>query len=262
MRFPADRMTAFLGALSYSFTSSPQNRKVLFPSARTWSEEVGGRLSLQATDSSTWCGSVSLQRVPGCSHIHKGVRVPSWSGGSRAWPCGHPGRWCSTRWTGRPGTAGGSWGRWSCRKGPSFPHPGRGGGGRTGQIGNTNWGNTEDVMAAVFKGWFRIKKKKKVVRLTRSCWSNGLPVIFCFRETLTAAGLRVLEPSWAAGWHLGKQSEAGAWSVCHDSPPPPVTEIYQTVKCQDNLFSLLNCLIHFHLAASLQILHLGKSSFP
>lgn len=102
--------------------------------------------------------SVVLQRVPGCSHIHKGVRVPSWSGGSRAWPCDHLGRWCSTGRAGRPGTAGGSWGRWSCRTGPSFPHSGTRGGGRTGQTGNTNWRNTEGVMAAVFKGLFRKNK--------------------------------------------------------------------------------------------------------
>ena len=40
MRFPADRMTVFLGLLSEFFSSSPQNRKVSFPSAKTWFDKV------------------------------------------------------------------------------------------------------------------------------------------------------------------------------------------------------------------------------
>ena len=40
MRFPADRMTVFLGVVSEFFSSTPQNRNVSFPSAKTWFDKV------------------------------------------------------------------------------------------------------------------------------------------------------------------------------------------------------------------------------
>lgn len=44
MKFPADLMMVFLGVLSEFFTSSPQNRKVSFPSAKTWLDKFKGLL--------------------------------------------------------------------------------------------------------------------------------------------------------------------------------------------------------------------------
>lgn len=44
MKFPADMMVVFLGVLSEFFTSSPQNCKVSFPSAKTWFDKFKGFL--------------------------------------------------------------------------------------------------------------------------------------------------------------------------------------------------------------------------
>lgn len=44
MRFPAVRMTTFPGVLSEFFSSSSQNRRVSFPSARTCFDKVRGPL--------------------------------------------------------------------------------------------------------------------------------------------------------------------------------------------------------------------------
>lgn len=87
--------------------------------------------------------------LPVRSRIRKGATVPSWSGGSKVWPCGRAGRWCSTRPAGRPGTAVGSLGRWSCRMGLLAPRSGRQGWGRTAPRHHTNRGwekKIKDVM--------------------------------------------------------------------------------------------------------------------
>ena len=55
-----------------------------------------------------------------------------------------------------------------------------------------------------------------------------------------------MNPAVLAGWHLGKQSETGTWSVCHHSPPLPVTQkSIRRMKCQNNSFSffLLNSFV-------------------
>lgn len=69
MMFPADRTTVFLGVLSWFFSSSPQNRTVSFPSARTCEVRVrsasSGVAGGPARVSSTYLNVVVLTPVGG-----------------------------------------------------------------------------------------------------------------------------------------------------------------------------------------------------
>lgn len=129
-------MMVLLGVLSESFSSSPQKRKVSFPSARTWFDKFRG-LSVSAMSSADRYG---FRCVPGGSHIHTCRRAPCWSEWSRVWSGDHVQRLCSTQCAGCQGTAGEIQGRWSSRITLSSPHSVTHQRGKIGQTRRMHWG--------------------------------------------------------------------------------------------------------------------------
>lgn len=125
-------MMVFLGVLSWFFSSSPQNRRVSFPSAKTCFDRVRGLFGEQGVPVCT-NGALFRCSSPGCGRTHTDWRAPSWSGWSRAWCGGLAEQLCSTPRAGCRGMAAGIQGRRSCHITRSFPHSVRHQGGKTGQ---------------------------------------------------------------------------------------------------------------------------------